>query len=131
MPYEWRCIMSQLPDVLIRVVLWSALALTFNAGWAAGATPQELLDKYRCSICHAERDAAAGPAWVDIATHYRGERQADKLVADRIRSGAHGGGQWHMPPHPEVSEADAATMARYILATKAEPIDTPPAGQRP
>jgi cytochrome c len=115
----------------IPAALTLALALPFHASWAAGPTPQELLDKYRCSICHAESDAAAGPAWVDIAIHYRGDRHADKLVAEKIRSGAHGGGQWHMPPHPEVSEADAATMAHYILATKAEPIDTPPAGQRP
>jgi cytochrome c len=131
MRYQWRCVMSATPDVLIRVVLWSALVLPFNIGWAAGATSQELLDKYRCSICHAERDAAAGPAWVDIAAHYRGERHADRLVADKIRTGVHGGGQWHMPPHPEVSEADAMMMARFILATKIEPDATPPAGQRP
>jgi len=123
--------MSPTHVLLIRAALTLALALPLHASWAAGSTPQELLGKYRCSICHAESDAAAGPAWVDIAIHYRGERHADKLVADKIRSGAHGGGQWHMPPHPEVSEADAATMARYILATKAEPIETPPAGQRP
>jgi cytochrome c len=116
---------------LIRAALTLPLALASDAGWAGDSTPQELLDRYRCSICHAESDAAAGPAWVDIAIHYRGDRHADKLVADKIRSGAHGGGQWHMPPHPEVSEADAATMARYILATQPEPINAPPAGQRP
>jgi cytochrome c len=120
-----------MPDVLMRVTLTSAMALLVNSAWATGTSPQELLEKYRCTICHAETDAAAGPAWVDIAAHYRGEQQANRLVADKIRSGAHGGGPWHMPPHPEVSEADAATMARYILATKSEPVDTPPGGRRP
>jgi cytochrome c len=95
-----------------------ALAALFNAASAAGPPPQELLEKYRCITCHADREAAAGPAWVDIAAHYRGERQASKLVADKIRSGARGSGPWHMPPHPEVSKEDAATMARYILAIK-------------
>ena len=105
-------------NVCIRIALPLALAPLFNAAWAADTSPQALLEKYRCTICHAEREAAAGPAWADIATHYRGERQANKLVADKIRSGARGGGPWHMPPHPEVSKADAATMARYILAIK-------------
>jgi len=100
-----------------------ALALFLNAAWAAGATPQDLLEKFRCTICHAESEAGAGPAWTDIATHYRGKPRANKLLADKIRSGAHSGGPWHMPPHPEVSKADAATMARYILAIKTIPVD--------
>jgi cytochrome c len=95
-----------------------ALAAFSNAALAAGGSPQELLEKFRCTICHAESEAGAGPAWADIATHYRGKPKANKLIADKIRSGAHGGGPWHMPPHPEVSKADAATMARYILAIK-------------
>jgi cytochrome c len=99
-----------------------ALAALPNAAWAAGATPQDLLEKYRCTICHAESEAGAGPAWTDIATRYRGKPQASKLIADKIRSGAHSGGPWHMPPHPEVSKADAATMARYILAIKIKPV---------
>jgi cytochrome c551/c552 len=37
--------------------------------------------------------------------------------------GAHSGGPWHMPPHPEVSKADAVTMARYILAIKTGPVN--------
>lgn len=27
-----------------------------------------------------------------------------------------GEGPWHMPPHPEVSDADARRMVRYILS---------------
>jgi cytochrome c len=128
---NYRQVMSRMLDVLIRMALSSVVALLFNAAWAAGTPPQELLEKYRCTTCHAESDAAAGPAWIDIATHYRGEKQANKLVADKIRSGARGSGPWHMPPHPEVSKADAATMARYILSTRIEPVDTQPGGERP
>ena len=102
----------------MRMALLSALALPINTALAADTAPQDLLEKFRCTICHAESDAAAGPAWVDIATHYRGNPQANKLVVDKIRAGAHGSGPWHMPPHAEVSKADARTMARYILAIK-------------
>jgi cytochrome c len=110
-------------DVLLRIALSAALAAPFHTAWAAGTPPQELLERYRCTTCHATSDAAAGPAWADIAMHYRGKQQANKVVAEKIRSGAHGSGPWHMPPHPEVSQADAATMARYILSTRSESAD--------
>ena len=113
---NYRQFMSGKLDIRIGVALSFAMAMVLNTAWAAGTPPQELLEQYRCTICHAESDAAAGPAWVDIATHYRGKHQADKLVADKIRSGAHGNGPWRMPPHTEVSRADATAMARYILA---------------
>jgi cytochrome c len=109
------------PGDWIRIALALAVAALVNAAWGAGVSPEALLDKYRCTICHAEREAAAGPAWVDIATHYRQEPHADKLIADKIVVGVRGSGPWHMPPHPEVSKADAETMARYILTIKSEP----------
>ena len=126
-----RRVVSRMLNPRVYLSLSSMLAVVLNAAWAAGAPPQQLLEIYRCTTCHAESDAAAGPAWIDIATHYRGDQRANKLVADKIRLGAHGGGPWHMPPHPEVSEADAATMARYILSTRNEPVDTQPGERRP
>jgi len=111
-------IMTRMPNICIRTVFLFALAALCEVAWAAEASPEALLEKYRCTICHSEREAAVGPAWADIATHYQGKRQANKLVANTIRSGAHDGGPWHMPPHPEVSKEDAATMARYILAIR-------------
>jgi cytochrome c551/c552 len=127
-----RQFLSRLPHVRIRMALPLALAVLFTAAWAAGTSPHMLLEKYRCTICHAESEVSAGPTWVDIATYYRGKRQANQLVADKIRLGSHSGGPWHMPPHPEISAADATTMARYILAIK-NPVTTaqtaPPAAE--
>ncbi len=95
------------------------LSLTFScAAAAAGPDVQQQLTQYRCSICHAERETLAGPSYADIATAYRNQKQAAALLAARIRVGAHGGGLWHMPPHPEVSKAAADAMARYILTVK-------------
>ena len=92
-----------------------SMALSCTAA-AAGPDVQQQLAQYRCSICHAERETLAGPSYADIALAYRSQKQAAALLAARIRVGAHDGGLWHMPPHPEVSEADANAMARYILA---------------
>jgi cytochrome c len=87
---------------------------------AAAAAPAEdaptLLAKYKCYICHADRETKAGPAYVDVAAHYRGKRNAVTLLAREIRRGLKGGSPWHMPPHPEVSPAQAQTIARYIMS---------------
>jgi len=91
-----------------------SLALCCTAA-AAAPDVQQQLARYRCDICHAEREALAGPSYADIAAAYRTQKQAAALLAARIRVGAHGGGLWHMPPHPEVSKAAADAMARYIL----------------
>lgn len=102
----------------IRAVLPVVLAALCGVASAVDTPTAALLEKYRCTICHSDREAGAGPAWVDIATHYRGDQQAVTTVANKIQAGVHGGGPWHMPPHPEVSKANAAAMARYILAVK-------------
>ncbi|MFO1315036.1 MAG: cytochrome C' [Burkholderiales bacterium] len=96
-----------------------AVAATFAVpGVAWAADPNALLDKYRCNVCHAEREPLAGPSYAAIADHYRHQKQAYAVVAAKIRTGAHGGGLWNMPPHPEVSRVDAEAMARAILAVR-------------
>lgn len=99
----------------IVVVLAASLA---GATAAAAADPQQLLERYRCNVCHAAHEPLAGPSYAAIADHYRHQKQAYAIVAAKIRVGARGGGLWHMPPHPEVSRADAEAMARAILAVK-------------
>jgi cytochrome c len=80
--------------------------------------PQQLFERYRCNLCHAENETKAGPAFRDVAMAYRGQRGAQSAVALAIKRGQHGGGWWHMPPHPEASDAEVAAMARYILSLK-------------
>jgi cytochrome c len=115
---EWTTshTMRKLPYFRIRWAVPVLLALV--AGTAVADEPVALLQQYRCTICHAEREVLTGPPWIDIATRYRGKQQANALVAAKIRAGASGSGLWHMPPHPEVSKADATTMAHYILSIK-------------
>ena len=85
---------------------------------ARAQAPQALLQQYKCYICHADFEAKAGPAYIDVATKYRGNPKAVSIVAAMIRKGVRGNAPWHMPPHPEVSDADAKIMARYILSLK-------------
>ena len=94
-----------------------ALAIaSFAVGVAQAEPPQVLLEKYRCYLCHADHEVKTGPAYVDVAARYRGNSRAVAILAATVRKGARGSGPWHMPPHPEVSDADAKTMVRYILS---------------
>jgi len=83
---------------------------------AAGTEPPPGLTHYRCYICHSDREPLVGPAFEDIAKLYRGKADAVAKIASEIRAGIRGGGPWHMPPHPEVSLAEAREMARYIMS---------------
>ena len=86
------------------------------------AEAQQLLNEHKCYICHSDHQSKAGPAYADVAARYRADRDAVSVIAVEIRRGIRGGGPWHMPPHPEVSAAEARTMARYIMSL--DPADT-------
>ena len=77
------------------------------------------MHQYKCYMCHAGQGIQNGPCkYVDVAIRYKGNPHAVAVITGSIRKGAHGGGPWHMPPHPEVSGADARIMARYILSLR-------------
>jgi len=108
-----------MPNLLLRCLpgLVAAACALATPG-AHAAETKALLEQYRCTICHADRETLAGPSWLDIAGRYQGKKQADVILSAKIRAGARGGGMWHMPPHPEVSKVDAEAMSTYILALK-------------
>jgi cytochrome c len=101
----------------------AALVIAFATALCAAAfahaqTPQALLQQNKCYLCHSDRETKTGPAYVDIAAKYQGRKDAVGAVTALVRKGTRGSGPWHMPPHPEISRTDAATMARYILSLR-------------
>ena len=102
----------------LKLTAWMLMLELAAFGRAGAAEPQALLQKYKCYVCHADTTTKTGPAFVDVATRYRGDSQAAAMLAAAIKDGAHGAGPWHMPPHPEVSDADARKMIRYILSLR-------------
>ncbi|MCP4830240.1 MAG: hypothetical protein GY889_15320, partial [Proteobacteria bacterium] len=80
-----------------------------------------------CLGCHAEEHRVSGPAWAQIAGKFRGKAQ-EEVVSALATSVLEGGkgvwGQVPMPPHPELTRADAEAAIIYILG-----VDTTVASQ--
>ena len=96
-------------------ILIASLALVATSAFADDA----LLKKNNCIACHAADKKLVGPSYKAVADKYRGQSGAADKLAKKIRAG--GSGVWGpipMPPHPQVSEADAKTMATFILNSK-------------
>ena len=79
-------------------------------------------DRYKtknCFACHRVDRNHLGPSFKSIATKYADEQGMDEKLARKVREGSVGvWGQVPMPAQPQVSEAAALTLARWILTRK-------------
>jgi cytochrome c len=86
----------------------------------SGAKERGLAQKSGCFACHTIEKKVVGPAWTDIATKYRGQKDAEVMLIAKVSKG--GSGVWSstpMPPNsPKVSEGDIKTLVRFILSLK-------------
>jgi cytochrome c len=79
----------------------------------------ELAQKKNCMACHAADKKLVGPAYKDVAAKYAGQKDAAAMLAQKIQKGGAGNwGQVPMPANPAVSDAEAKTLAAWVLATK-------------
>ena len=79
----------------------------------------DLAKAKNCMACHAVSNKVVGPAYKDVAAKYAGQKGAeDKLVAKVMKGSMGTWGSVPMPANPQVSEADARSLVKWILATK-------------
>ena len=93
--------------------LLALAALTASSAYAN----LDLAKKNACTACHAVDKKLVGPAYQDVAKKYSGQKDAVAAVAKNIKAG--GSGKWGpvpMPAQAALSEADANTLATWILA---------------
>ncbi len=77
----------------------------------------DLAKKNNCLSCHAVDKKMVGPAFIEISKKYAGDKAAAKMLAAKIKGGSKGvWGQIPMPPNPNVKDADAEALAKWILA---------------
>ena len=96
---------------------WKALVLTATVVTTPAWASADLAQKNACMSCHAVAKKLVGPSYNDVAKKYAGQKDAAATLAQSIKSG--GAGKWGpvpMPSQPALSEADALTLANWVLA---------------
>jgi cytochrome c len=86
---------------------------------AMAADPADLAKSKNCFGCHAVANKVLGPAYKDVAAKYAGQKDAeDKLVKKVMKGGSGVWGTAAMPANPQVNEAEAHTLVKWILSLK-------------
>jgi len=94
-----------------------ALALAFASGAAVASA--DLAKAKNCMACHAEAKKLIGPSYKDVAAKYASDKDAVGKLTKKVREGGVGvWGQIPMPANPQVSQADAETLVKWILTAK-------------
>ena len=100
--------------VTLAIIVTAATAASFGA-----RASDALASKYACVACHAAERKVVGPSWKEIATKYADGSKPAPALAASLKAG--GSGKWGtipMPPQPTLSDADAKTLAEWILTKK-------------
>ncbi len=79
----------------------------------------DLAKTKNCTACHAVDKKLVGPAYKDVAAKYASDGEAvSKLSIKIIKGGVGNWGQIPMPANPQVTQADAETLAKWIMTAK-------------
>lgn len=104
--------MRLLPSMLTGAALTLALA-------APAMASLELAQKKACLACHTVDNKVIGPAYKDVAKKYKGQKGIEAKLAEKVIKG--GAGAWGpiaMPANPQVNEAEAKELVKWILSIK-------------
>lgn len=94
----------------------SGSSLSSNPDYQKGL---ELIAKSDCLTCHKVGEKLIGPSYKEVAAKYESNEENIDLLAGKIIKGGQGvWGQIPMTAHPQISEADAKQMVKYILLLK-------------
>ncbi|MSQ48804.1 MAG: c-type cytochrome [Betaproteobacteria bacterium] len=103
----------------MKTLIFSAATLALAAALPVQAS-EELAKKYLCTTCHVTKGAKTiGPAYVEVAKKYAGQKDAEAKLADKVKKGGQGvWGQIPMPPNATVPDADLKALLKWVLSVK-------------
>ena len=85
---------------------------------ASAIASEELAKAKNCLTCHSAERKIVGPSYKEITAKRGAEKGAEAALAAKIKNGSKGEwGQVPMPPNA-VSDAEAATLAKWVLTQK-------------
>ena len=89
---------------------------TTGSSAAQFVAAQSLAEKKGCLSCHGVSNRLVGPALQEVAAKYKDRADALTHVAQRIALGGQGvWGAVPMPPQPQLSADDVASLSRWIM----------------
>ena len=98
------------------LMLCTVLSVLVSTSAMANA---DLAKAKNCMACHAVANKLIGPAYKDVAAKYAGQKDAEaKLIAKVMKGGSGVWGAIPMPANPQVSQAEAETLVKWVLAQK-------------
>jgi cytochrome c len=101
--------------------LTCAAVLASSAAHAVldNAKAEALMKKDGCAACHAIDKKIVGPAYVDVAAKYKGDKNAVAMLSKKVKDGSTGvWGPIPMPPNTATSPADITELVTWILSLK-------------
>ena len=102
----------------MKALLFIGLAASALASNAALANA-DLAKAKNCMACHAVDKKVVGPGYKEVAAKYAGQKDAEDKLVQKVQKGSVGvWGQIPMPANTQVSDAEARTLVKWILAQK-------------
>ena len=82
------------------------------------AADQALAQKSGCMACHTVDKKVLGPAYKDVAAKYKGQKDAEAKLIEKVKKG--GSGVWGpipMPANsPQVKDEDIKKIVQWVLS---------------
>ena len=108
------------------LALATAVAIVSAAAFAAepseapaAADGEALLKKHACIACHSVSSKMVGPSFKDIAAKYGTQKDAEKMLIEKVKKGSTGvWGQIPMPPNTTIPDADLQVIIKWVLGLK-------------
>ena len=101
------------------MLVFAGLLFSAKSVYAENDQLIKLMQTNNCLACHQIDKRKYGPQFYEVAEKYAGDKTATAKLAAKIKAGGTGvWGEDYMPPQPQVSDANALTMAELILALK-------------
>lgn len=99
--------------LMMAVAAAGSLMLAGQAG-----ADQALAQKSGCMACHSVDKKVLGPAYKDVAAKYKGQKDAEAKLVEKVKKG--GSGVWGpipMPANsPQVKDEDIKSIVKWVLS---------------
>ncbi len=106
----------------IRLLALFSIAAALSSVQAPAFADTALATAKNCMACHAVDKKMVGPSYKDVAGKYASDKDAVKMLAEKIQKGSTPGkGNWGavpMPANPQVNEAEATKLAAWVMSVK-------------